>query len=1058
MAEIRWTEEQIAAIRSEEDTLLVANAGTGKTTTVVAKIMWLLGLPYGVDPATGAPPEPPAEPCELREIAAITFTEKAAYDLKRQLRKAIARSPRAHELRWEVDRASVGTIHSFCGELLRENALRLGIDPTFGVLDGEEAWAEQDRLIKELMLERLTAGDPAARLLLQRMSLAGWTHQGGVIDHVRDALRELRWHGERYAADRAADRPADRIAGPGVGAGDPCDAAILEICDALLSLGREARVRWDAYLADENRRDFDSLILGARDLLTGERAEPALRAIRARYRILIVDEFQDTDFAQRDVAFAIGRGGGPRPQLFLVGDPKQSIYRFRGADIAVWNEVEASFRGEGGRMLDLSQTFRNAPPIVRFVNLAAAEAIESTGGALAEQGLAGRVRYAGLVPGVESFEPAGVEWLEVEQASADEMREAEARHVAAWIRENVGRLDIRDPDRDGATRKLSYRDCAVLYRGRGGLERFEQALTRFGIPYFVAGAQYLNARQEIVDVLNALRVIQDPRDDLRVFAYLRSPFVGLRDETIARIRLLSRGGPLLAQARRYVDEGNWPAAPDHPELAAIEREALRRGIELLDDLRSLGARMPLDELIDELLERSGYRLHVLLMDRHEEVLANLQSLVHFAEAYRRLDLSAFFEVWDRSAEYDVGIPQAPLYSKDDDVVTLSTIHGAKGLEWPVVFFVAVDKKIVIGRSNEFWSDRELGPVFCLKKEDRGPRAEEIVEREELEAKAEEARLLYVAATRARDRLLIVGKRGGTNGYDQWLDAGMGRAPDLVTVRRRPAAVDPPPAPSPPSLDWLDAWEAVRSPALIEPLPEPPFRWIRSATELMLQARDPEAWERRYRHGVQAPWEFAPEATGPGSPATRDHGAREPVLPGTVRGDIIHGVLERLEDAAELSRILDETIGSLDEPELEDMLSPGARYREVLEAEIRRVVESPEWAWYTAGELGRDYWKELTFTHLVGRRDWRFGAFDLYRTAAATGGAAGTGGGAGTPSGTGPLIVDFKTHPITADRAPKVAEDYRIQADVYRVAGAISGEPEVRLHFTGPNTVVEMKRE
>lgn len=1085
MSEIRWTPQQTAAIRSEDDTLLVANAGTGKTTTVVGKIMWLLGLPYGVDPETGEPPAPPERPCELHEIAAITFTEKAAYDLKRQLRVAIEQSERADELRWEIDRASVGTIHSFCGELLRENALRLGIDPTFVVLDGDEAWAEQDRLIKELVLERLEAGDPAARLLLQRMKLTGWTHTKGVIDHVRDGLRELRWHGERCAARGAFD------------ALDPADADILEICDAILELAREARRRWDDYLEAENRRDFDSLILGARELLVGggegsasapevERraagpgmqlearfeaplaplaprsetgAGAALRAIRARYRILIVDEFQDTDFAQRDIAFAIGRGH-ERPQLFLVGDPKQSIYRFRGADIAVWNEVEAAFRERGGRILELSQTFRNAPPIVEFVNHAARRAIEETGEALDERRLAGGIHYAELIPAVDASETAGVEWQVAEGKNSAERRESEAKHVATWIREKVGRLeirdpDVRDPDAPGARRKLAFRDCAVLYRARSGLEHFEQALTRYDVPYYVAGASYLNERQEIVDVLNALHVLQAPRDDLRAFGFLRSPFVGLRDETIARIRLLSESrAPLLTQARRAL-EAEWPEAPDHPELAAIEREALGRGLDLLDDLRALCPRVPLDELIEELLGRSGYRLHVLLMDRPEEVLANLQSLVHFAEAYRHLDLSGFFEVWERSASREIGIPQAPLYSKDDNVVTLSTIHAAKGLEWPVVFVVGVDKAIVRHRSNEFWTDRELGPVFCLKKDDRGPRADEIAEREQLEAAAEEARLLYVAATRARDRLQIVGERGGARGLDQWLEAGTEREDaagrDLVAIRTRSADIDPPAPPRPPALAWLDAWEAGDPPGLVEPLPEPPYRWIHSATELMLERHDPKAWERRYRHGVQASWEFAPEAGGTakevepeetGGAATAEDAADGPAtasaLPATLRGTIIHGVLEQLEDAAELSRILDETIGSLDEPELESMLSPGARYREALEAEIRRVVESPEWDWYTTGELGRDYWKELTFTHLLGPRDWRYGAFDLFRHG---------------------LIVDFKTHPVSAERAARIARDYRIQADVYRAAGRIAGaDVDVRLHFTGPNAVVEMNED
>jgi len=1081
MADLRWTPQQVEAIRSPGDTLLVANAGTGKTTTVVGKVLWHLGLPFGVD-ESGAPLPPPDDPCRLDEIAAITFTEKAAYDLERQLRKRIEASPRADELRWEIDRASVGTIHSFSAELLREHALRLGIDPTFGVIDADEAWAEQDELIKQLILGRLEEGDPRTQVLLQDIKLTGWTHTSGAVDHVRKVMNDLRWHDDRYArwlrtrADGVGpghpdgpqpdlfarpDGPQpDLFARPDGPDGEPSagapgrldlpalqalceewnlrDEGALEVCEALVSLAESAKSRWARFLDDENLRDFDSLILGARDLLTGPEGAAARTAIRDRYRVLIIDEFQDTDFAQRDIAFAIARGV-PRPQLFLVGDPKQSIYRFRGADISVWNEVRTAIEADG-QVLDLSRNFRSAPPIVEFVNRVGRAAMEETGAALDEERPGSRVDYADLVAGLEDHPSTAVEWIEAEGENSAVQSEAEARRVASQILELVGAIDIPDPDGEGPPRPVQFRDIALLYRARTGLEHFEKALTQYGVPYFVSGATHLGSRQEILDVLNVLRLLQTPRDDLRAFGFLRSPFVGLRDETIARIRLLSRSAPLLTQARRWINEGReWPAAPDHPDLADIERRALADGLGGFEDLQALAARLPLHELIDELLERTGYRLHVLLMDRPEEVLANLQSLIHFAEHHRDLDLATFFEVWDRSMSQDVGIPQAPLYSKEDDVVTLTTIHQAKGLEWPVVFLVGVAKRLSNTGliTNEYWSDPDLGPVYCLKKDDRGPRAERIFQREVLESSAEDARLLYVATTRARDRLVLVGERGGEVGFDRWLARGD------ATVRPNVSLREPLGSGIPPRLGWLDRYEVGEPPALIASRPEPELRWIHSATELMTKAKDPEAWERRYRHGVEAPWEFAPES-GDGGPR----------LPSTVRGDIIHGVLERLEAAEELSRILDETIGSLDEPELEGMLSPGGEYRERLEEEIRKVVESDEWAWYTEGELGRDYWKELTFTHLVGPRDWRFGAFDLYRRISGEVPSR-LREALGLEEGVDSLVIDFKTHPIRAEQAGHVARDYRIQADVYRAASGIAGRAVVGLHFTGPNALVPM---
>lgn len=1061
MAEIRWTPEQVRAIRSEDDTLLVANAGTGKTTTVVGKIMWRLGLPFGVNGETGETIEPPADPCGLEEIAAITFTEKAAYDLKRQLRKRIEASSRAEELRWRIDRASVGTIHSFCGELLREHALRLGIDPTFEILDEDQAWAEQDQLIRALLLERLEAEDPAAQATLRRWSFTGWQHTKGAIDHVRDVLRDLRWRERRYAKWLRDDLPQPagetldlfRPEGPGLDLNairaactesEARDEEALAICSDLVELGLEARARWDAWLEEENRRDFDSLVLGAADLLLGSSGGPALAAIRDRYRMLVIDEFQDTDFTQRDIAFAIGRGA-ERPQLFLVGDPKQSIYRFRGADISVWNAVAADF-AEEGEVLDLPRNFRSDPPIVDFVNVVGRASMDETGTALAEERLPSRIDYADLVAGIDDHARPGVEWIEAQGKKVAERRESEAVRIASRILASVGRDEVRDPD-TGELRPLAFRDIALLYRARSGLEHFETALKRYGIPYFVSGVAHLGERQEILDVLNALRLIGNERDDIRAFGYLRSPFVGLRDETIARIRMLQQGAPLLRQAKRWLREGEWPEAPDHPQLAGIERRALAEGLAVLDDLRQLAPRLALDEVIEELLERTGYRLHVLLMEGAEEVLANLQSLTHFAESHRAHDLSAFFEVWDRSTTRDIGLPQAPLYSKEDDVVTLSTIHQAKGLEWPVVFLVGVDRKLWSPRTNEYWSDPELGPLFCLRADDRGARSARILRREELEATAEEARLLYVAATRARNRLIIVGPTDGEKGYDRWLAEGGAEIRDDVQMAvARPTN-------RPPTLEWLDGYEAVDPPALIHALPAPTLRWTRSATELMLLSEDSEEWERRYRHGALAPWHFAPERSGD-----------ETGLPALIRGQIIHGALERLEAEAEIARVVEETIGSLDEPELEAMLRPGSEYREQLEEEIRRVAASEEWAWYTEGELGRDYWKELTFTHLVGARDWRFGAFDLYRRLAGPGPGSGTApdrlaGALGLEEGLDALIIDFKTHDITAAQAPGAARDYRIQADVYRAAAtSLAGRTAVGLHFTGPNELVPMREQ
>ena len=1225
---------------------------------MVGKILWNLGLDVGTR-ADGTPIPPCPDPCGLESIAAITFTEKAAYDLKRKLREELDASAEGRALRWEVDRASVGTIHGFCAELLRDHALRLDIEPTFRVLDERESRLRQDEILRELLMERLRAGHRGTVDLVKRFTLYGYEHTDGALDQVRCVVRDLRWRAPRYREWREGDEGAlepetltdlarragawddggDRTydggegeagtdregdGGPGTGRdGASHDRRVLEQVSVLHDLARDGLHRWLTWLERENARDFDSLVLDVRRLLTRRATRPALESIRRRYRLLVIDEFQDTDAAQRDIAFAIadlgttptagedsgadvpgkelsggpaGTSGGegdpgpsgaeaPRPQLFLVGDAKQSVYRFRGADITVWNEVKETLCGRR-EPLHLTHNFRSEPAVVRLVNRVGGHAMEERARALEALAPGSRVRYRALEPWREDRATGGVEWLAVDEGvKADERREIEGRRVAARIRELVdGATRVVDPDTE-EVRACRFRDVAVLARTRNGLGCVEEALREYEIPAYNAATSGLSGRQEVTDLVTALRLLCDPHDDLRAFGYLRSPFVGLRDEVLARIRLDEATGrtSLLREAERWaaaLEGGEVEAfpAPESDRVDAVEREALRRGLDAIRETRPLVDRVPHAELLDTVLRKTGYRLHLLLRDSSREATANLERFLGLLDEYRHLPLGSFLELWDRWGDQDLGIPQAPLYSGEDDVVTLSTIHGAKGLEWPVVFLVSLQEgpgstagQLTYG----YWSDPDLGPVLMPKKADRGPRCERIFERAVLEDDAEEARLLYVAATRARDRLVLVGPTEEEKGYAGWLrvaledaveareveepaatlpgaetsqrrrvpdpsrarDEATGTGPQidafgfhdepedgsgqfsLFAARGRDVAADREPAgpdetgngagsdvasrrvvvrrsfssvqtrlrEPPVALWWLDGLEPGDAPALVRPVGVGRRSFVTSATEIRMKAADSREWELRYVHGVEPVWRFAPRASGeePGdsSPAGRKEGteARETdgaqPPPPTVRGRIIHGVLERIEEEAEMARILDETLSGIDDADVEELLQPGNRYREALEREIRRVVRSPEWAWYVSPPHDAERHRELPFVHLIGPEEWRVGAFDLYRPARGGGGGAGREPEDGGSEPTGPpppaslfdappaeaaerdrtpWVVDFKTHRIEPGAVESTARAYDVQVRVYREAAeAVLGGPvRVALHFTLPNVAVE----
>jgi hypothetical protein len=273
----------------------------------------------------------------------------------------------------------------------------------------------------------------------------------------------------------------------------------------------------------------------------------------------------------------------------------------------------------------------------------------------------------------------------------------------------------------------------------------------------------------------------------------------------------------------------------------------------------------------------------------------------------------------------------------------------------------------------------------------------------------------VATTRARDRLIILGLFDAKRfGFSNWLQRG--RA--LCEVREAATPEYSGPRPPAVALSWLDVIrEGLPAPESLA-LPVPPQRFMTSATEQMARARDLRIWEQLYVYGVEPVWQFAPVGERPG-------------LSERLRGDVIHGVLERIAPDAVLAQVLEETIGELDTPELEFVLAPGSEQRAELLAEIERVLATEEWSWYVRDEHHR----ELPFLHLAGPREWRIGAFDLFR-----------------PDG---WVIDFKTHQISAQATRKKAEEYRLQMELYRAAAAVCLPVRTQLHFTHCNIVVEI---
>jgi ATP-dependent helicase/nuclease subunit A len=1164
-----WTAEQHAAIRETRHLLLAANAGTGKTSTVVGKILWRLGFDIGE--AEDGPILPCAEPCELSQIAAITFTEKAAGDLRKKLAAALAEHGAGPG---EIDRAFVGTIHSFCGEILRQHALRLDIDPSFRVMDAREASLRLGDLVRDTVLAALQASEPDVMELLKDAPLDSYGAYGrSVTELVRRAIDDLRWHNDRFSAWFAAPGPEEKrdreldpevlqslvstATGVGVEGGTDRDSGESESRHlshtvAVYRLAYRALGSWLSLLERENRRDFDSLILDVRRLLSHERFAPALDALRRKYRLLIVDEFQDTDRAQRDIALAIAGleghapGPGDETRLFLVGDPKQSIYGFRNADIRVWNEVESRLRANGA-VLRLGRNFRSDPLIVRVVNDSCGPAFTAAGEALSEADPAAVVRYDPLDPAVEAQPGSGVDWL---APPADLGKDERSARGAALLADRIARLlrdgsgaPLRGSDERG--RRFGPGDIAVLAARAATLATVESALRERGIPTFNASSRGLAERQEVMDAINALRLADNPRDDLRAFAWFRSPFVGLRDEVIARIRLdrSISGRTLLERARAWLDgiergELTEFDAPEHPLIAPTERFALRRGLAAMADVRQLVGRAEPAELLETMLSRTSYRLHLQLGPERREAEANLDRLQMILSRFRFLTLADFLDAWDRAAmDRRSDLETATLPAGAEGAVFLSTIHGAKGLEWPVVAIAGAEdgaRNSAPGRW-EGWLDRDLGPILLPPSAERGPRTQNATRKRVLEETSESVRLLYVALTRARQRLLIAAPFEKPEGHAAWLakalfegDAGPDGPPagrvgsqdaQPAATTRVPETDDPgtgtgrqldafglhePASDEVGQLNLLNAanhgpeirsggqgagpagpgqvsiWrqlDPIQTEFAEEPLrlewlacptegpdradvPEIPrtAAVLRSATQLALETRDPEAWRLKYVHGVTPASAFV-AARGSEEPGTElQAGVHRGELAGRLRGSIVHGILQRAGPDSEglddlMDDLLEEEVGGIGEEDAgRSARLRRWRVREQLKLEIERLLSTDTWAEW----VSEPHFRELPFVHFAGPTDWRQGRIDLFVPARAVAGE----------DRRGPLIVDFKTDRVEGDGVQQAAERHRIQARLYREAvdailpmsernPAPEDRTRVILHFTHSGQQVEL---
>lgn len=849
VAQMNPSPEQEPAIRERgRDVVATAGAGTGKTRTLVARYLSLL-----------------AEGLPLRSIVAITFTKKAAREMRNrvreEVRKYLERAALSTEKRdrWQalyaaLDAARIGTIHSLCAEILRAHPAEAKVDPRFEVLDEGHtnilrdravdealAWAADDQEAVRLfaLLGERELRSTIEKLLRQHLDVAQcldglpdplwpewesilvppirafvddhWVREAfeallalradGTLEHAKAAndrlaapLRHLLtlwdeilvahergdWavvsarlaplRGEMKQVGRAANwKPADPKAiikelqgrydaglkeWVGKGINLVLDRQLAEVMPALRRLFEHVVTIYQQLKDDRNALDFDDLEQGALSLL---RENDSVRERWQRdVKAVLVDEFQDTNGRQGDLVTLLNGDGG---KLFIVGDAKQSIYRFRGADVTVFRTERERIEQEGGAAFRLETSYRAHRDLVQGLN----DLLRPVLGELADPERPWAEPFAMLLHDREEpgpgFSPPHVELHLTVGSKGEGALNRAADALAARIVDLMdgGVQVVEDGRKRSGSRPLDYGDVAILCRASTSFSAYEDALERAGVPFLTVAGRGFYGRPEIRDLLNALQALADPTDDLALVGLLRSPAFALSDAALFR----------LCQERDQAEEAVplWDVLRE-TEDGLFEEDGRRadRAIRIITDLHGQAGRTSVADLLKALLDATDYRAG-LIRAGLTRAARNVAKLLADAHASGIVGVGEFLEYVNGLR--DSGTREGEARATAEGAVQIMSVHAAKGLEFPVVVIGDITHE---GRERrDPLIDPDLGVLLPLKDEDDAlPAIYRLGKlRDSDQEDAESDRLLYVAATRAREKLIFSGcirlKRDGTPG-------------------------------------------------------------------------------------------------------------------------------------------------------------------------------------------------------------------------------------------------------------------------------------------------------
>lgn len=1170
------TDSQKKAHDFQRHLSVTANAGSGKTTVLVNRFINIL-LQTDV---------------RVNQLVAITFTDKAASELKKRIADALVErmkneTKRENKLRLEEIRsqlcfAHIGTIHSFCARLLREYPVEARVDAGFTVLEGvdqqileREAISEtfegilqtpspgadektrepllfavralgrkevQDYLsfllAKREQVERLVAdngifrasatdseilatwkgilegalapllNDPRWRMFAARLLQAAAGKEAAAVkeqlllwrddlplhqkiqiyssvvlriltraDTIRKSLMARNHDVASLSGETkflSSHRNAiERIFPDGLTSLDEGHAMLLLLNRTLLLLFQRAWDRYDAKKAEHGALDFEDLQLRTRSLLQNSLIRGRLAQ---KFRYIMVDEYQDTNRLQYEILrplVADFQSGN----LFIVGDPKQSIYGFRDADVEVfeatkrdidshaqsagpfqWNtsEIDSTEEERTGRVV-LADSFRLLTNIVAFVNHVFSRTMQSAiDHPSGEEGsLAPGISYNELVRGRLNDAPGSVELMLIRDSngaedggSGDEPLSAIEKECAMIARrvlalQQAGHVVYQVSaagSKEESTRPFVYKDAAILLRSRRHLAAVEKALVEHGVPYLVSGGIGFYQTQELFDFFHYFQFLLNPHDDVALVGILRSPFFAISDAELFEVSL--------AEDKKDF----WPKVASYAEGSQASSR-LKRARDLLEEDVRVANRLPVAFLVQRILRQTGWIGTIEGVARGTQSLANIQKLLRIAREFEGRGFTSLFDFVERMKtliEEEQREGQASI-GLAENCVHVMTIHAAKGLEFPVVFIPFCGSRLRYDRPPFLNPDIGVGfPVVeenDFEKKVEPPIYRLLKQRARDKRIEEEKRIFYVACTRARDMLVLSGKVGARETRDSffgWTLDALGIDPsgvlsgtlkiphqkvkvlEIVGERYRAKEIDDPlTVQIHTSLDSIPLLARVERKSFestpvgelrIEPLSARTSGEFYSATQIKTYLECPAKYFLKYRLGL-------PEQERRPFDFDENEDANDKIL-GEQEGLITHMILQSIHTPEmnddELHRLIDGASKSLIlETDDQKKRLAGAVFRNVrnfVDSDFGKPVLS-----------SREFFAEYTINAILGG-DYLTGTIDrLYKT------------DDGTWS-----IVDYKTDFEKPEDLPRRAEYYRPQVEFYALlVHRLLRQPSVR---------------